>query len=62
MNISEEKLTNLLSLLRNVVQAEIDYAFQVENGYRFSYETREANARKWQELKTLLLEEISDEE
>lgn len=62
MGMSREKVTHTLALLRHLIQAEIDYAFQVENEYRFSYETREANARKWQELESILAEHLVVEE
>jgi hypothetical protein len=34
--------------LRALIQCEIDYAIQEENGYRFSYETKEFNDGAWQ--------------
>lgn len=62
MATDREKLTHRLALLRNLVQSEIDYAFQVENEYRFAYETRESNDRKWRELESLLAEGIEQVE
>jgi hypothetical protein len=34
--------------LRALIQCEIDYALQEENGYRFSYETKAFNDGAWQ--------------
>jgi hypothetical protein len=34
--------------LRALIQCEIDYALQEENGYRFSYETKKFNDGAWQ--------------
>ena len=34
--------------LRALIQCEIDYALQEENGYRFSYETKEFNDKAWE--------------
>ena len=62
MATDREKLTHRLALLRNLVQSEVDYAFQVENEYRFSHETRESNDRKWRELESLLAEGIEQVE
>ena len=62
MGMSREKMTHTLALLRHLIQSEVDYAFQVENEYRFSYETREANARKWRELEAILAEHLVVEE
>ena len=34
--------------LRALIQCEIDYALQEENGYRFSYETKAFNDGAWE--------------
>jgi len=34
--------------LRALIQCEVEYALQEENGYKFSYETREFNNILWQ--------------
>jgi len=37
--------------LRALIQCEIDYALQEENGYRFSYETKAFNDGAWETFK-----------
>ncbi len=34
--------------LRALIKREIEYALQEENGYRFSYETKEYNDKAWE--------------
>jgi hypothetical protein len=50
MTPDKEKHILEIATLRQLIQSEIDYAFQIENEYRFSHETREANDRKWKEF------------
>lgn len=37
--------------LRALIQCEIEYALQEENGYRFSYENKEFNDKAWETFK-----------
>lgn len=53
MKTNKENLTFKLARLRQLIQAEIDYSFQVENEYRFAYETRQSNDRAWKEFESL---------
>lgn len=38
---------NQILKLRELIQAEIEYALQEETGYRFSCETKEHVEKKW---------------
>lgn len=53
METDKEVLSPKLACLRQLIQMEIDYAFQVENGYRFTHETRESNNRAWKKFELL---------
>lgn len=56
MNLDKEEVKQQLAKLRHLVQMEIDYAFEVENEYRFTHETRAANDRKWKEFESFFIE------
>jgi hypothetical protein len=60
MNPNKASVTDRLNKLRQLIQLEIDYAFQIENGYRFTHETRETNDRKWKDFEALFVELESD--
>lgn len=60
MKINKDDLTLKLARLRQLIQAEIDYSFQVENEYRFSYETRQSNDRTWKEFASLFTPDDTD--
>jgi hypothetical protein len=53
MKTNKDGLTLKLARLRQLIQSEIDYSFQVENEYRFAYETRHSNDHAWKEFRSL---------
>jgi hypothetical protein len=40
-----------IDLLRTLIQAEIEYAIQNENDYRFAFEQDKANEQAWETFK-----------
>jgi hypothetical protein len=62
MKTNKDALTLKLARLRQLIQAEIDYSFQVENEYRFAYETRQSNDRAWKEFASLFAPGEEEEE
>jgi len=60
MKTNKDDLTLKLARLRQLIQAEIDYSFQVENEYRFAYETRQSNDRAWKEFASLFTPDDTD--
>ncbi len=52
----EKKLSPKLNRLRQLIQMEINYAFQNENPheYRFAHEIKEKNDCAWKDFDTLL--------
>lgn len=43
-----------IDLLRTLIQAEIEYAIQNENGYKWSFEQGKANDQDWETFKRTL--------